>query len=321
MPDIASIPNLSDVFRARKALYRLVRRTPVVRSDALDKLAGAKLFFKAESLQVTGSFKARGATNKILSLSPDELGRGLITVSAGNAALGAAYAARTVEADLVVVMPETAVPAKLQAVADMGARIEKDGVTNATEAFERLAKLQAQFDYTLIHPFDDFDVVAGAGTATWELLEECPDLDCLVIPTSGGGLLSGALVVGRSLGPKVEIYGVQPEGADGIVRSIAAGKPTPPDKIETIADGLTAPQPGELNFEIISRWVTDVFTVSDEAILTAMGSAIRELRLILETSAVAGLAGILEDKKFQGRSIGVILTGSNASMDLVKQVI
>src|SRR4051794_19918784 len=153
-PDLSLLPDIPDVLAARRALAGVVARTPVLRSDALDEMAGVRLFFKAEGLQVTGSFKVRGAYNRVRSLAPAEVARGLITVSAGNAALGAAWAARATGARLVVVMPETAVPEKLAAVAALGARIEKEGITDATQAFERLARLREEDGYTLVHPFD-----------------------------------------------------------------------------------------------------------------------------------------------------------------------
>jgi threonine dehydratase len=293
----------------------------VLRSDALDELAGAHLFFKAEGLQVTGSFKVRGAYNRIRSLTPAELDRGLITVSAGNAALGAAWAARAAGAPLVVVMPENAVPEKLAAVAAMGGRIEKEGITNATQAFERLARLREEHGYTLVHPFDDPFVIAGAGTATWELLEDIHDLDDLVIPTSGGGLLAGGLLATRGLAPGAQVFGVQPTGADGLVRSLAAGVPTPPETVRTIADGLTAPKPGALNFEIIRRWVSDVLTVPDEAILAAMGLILRHLKVVVEPAGAAALAGLLADSRFRGRRVGVLLSGSNTGVERIREAL
>ncbi|HEX7185671.1 MAG TPA: pyridoxal-phosphate dependent enzyme [Thermoanaerobaculia bacterium] len=315
------LPDLPDVLAARRVLAGVVSRTPVLRSDALDEMAGSRLFFKAECLQVTGSFKVRGAYNRVRSLTPEEMARGLITVSAGNAALGAAWAARAAGARIVVVMPETAVPEKLAAVAAMGARVEKEGITNATQAFERLARLREEHGYTLVHPFDDPHVIAGAGTATWELLEEVPDLDALVIPTSGGGLLSGALLAARGLAPAAKVYGVQPQGADGIVRSLAAGTPTPPERVQTVADGLTAPKPGVLNFELIRRHAADVFTIPDEAILAAMGLIIRHLKVIVEPAGAAGLAGALADGRFHGARIGVLLSGGNTGMERVRETL
>ena len=315
------LPDLPDLLAARRVLTGVVVRTPVLRSDALDELSGAKLFFKAEGLQVTGSFKVRGAYNRIRSLTRQELERGLITVSAGNAALGAAWAARVAKAPLVVVMPENAVPEKLAAVAALGGCIEKDGVTNATQAFERLARLREEHGYTLVHPFDDPFVIAGAGTATWELLEDVPDLDDVVSPTSGGGLLAGALLAARGLAPEARVYGVQPTGADGLVRSLAAGAPTPPEAIRTIADGLTAPKPGALNFEIIRRSVADVLTVPDEAILAAMGLILRHLKVVVEPAGAAALAGLLADGRFRDRRVGVLLSGSNTGVERIREAL
>ena len=320
MPDLA-LPDLPDVLAARRVLAGRVRRTPVLTSQALDDRVGCQLFFKAESLQLTGSFKVRGASNKILALPVAERERGLITVSAGNAALGAAWAARQVGASLVVVMPENAVAEKLAAVAALGARIEKEGVTNATQAFARLAELQAAHGYTLVHPFDDPWVVAGAATATWELLEDEPDLDVVVVPTSGGGLFAGALLAVRGLAPSARVYGVQPEGAAGIVLSLAQGVPTAPERISTVADGLTAPKPGVVNFALIRRHAAGVVTVSDTAILAAMGLLIRELKVIVEPAAAAGLAGLLAHADLRGRRVGVLLSGGNTGMERVREVL
>jgi threonine dehydratase len=315
------IPEISDVHAAREALSGVLPRTPVLRSDALDELAGARLWFKAEGLQVTGSFKVRGAWNRVRSFTPEDLAQGLITVSAGNAALGAAWAARRAGARLVVVMPENAVPEKLAAVAALGARIEKDGVTNATQAFERLARLRTGHGYTLVHPFDDPFVIAGAATATWELLEDVPDLDCLAVPTSGGGLLAGAVLAARGLAPEAKVYGIQPEGAAGLVRSLAAGEPTAPERIQTVADGLTAPKPGVLNFELIRRYATGALTVSDDAILEAMALILRHLRVIVEPSGAAALAGVLAQQAFRGRRIGVLLSGSNTGAERIREAL
>ncbi|HJZ87826.1 MAG TPA: threonine/serine dehydratase, partial [Polyangia bacterium] len=315
------LPEAKDLAAARQALAGRVERTPILSAETLDARAGAQLFFKAECLQRTGSFKVRGATNKIRALGPADLARGLITVSAGNAALGAAHAARAVGAPLVVVMPENAVESKLRAVAALGARVEKDGVRNASEAFARLHALIEQHGYTLVHPFDDPLVIAGAGTAAAELLDECPDLECLVVPASGGGLLAGTLVAAQALAPRVEVFGVQPTGADGIVRSLAAGTPTAPPHIDTVADGLTAPKPGALNFEIIRRFAAGVATVPDADILAAMRLLIRELRVIVEPAAATALAGVLADRRFQGRRIGIILSGSNAAPERIREVL
>src|SRR5947209_399428 len=269
------LPDLPDLLAARRALAGVVLRTPVLRADALDELSRARLFFKAEGLQVTGSFKVRGAYNRVRSFSPEELAPGLITVSAANATL----------------------------------------------AFERLARLREEHGYTLVHPFDDPFVIAGAGTATWELLEDVPDLDALAVPASGGGLLSGALLAARGLAPAARVYGVQPTGADGIVRSLAAGTPTPPERIQSVADGLTAPKPGVRNFELIRRWAAGILTVPDEAILAAMGLIVRHLKVIVEPAGAAALAGVLADERFRGQRVGVFLSGSNTGMERVRETL
>ncbi|HEV3454934.1 MAG TPA: threonine/serine dehydratase [Thermoanaerobaculia bacterium] len=321
MEERPDLPGIADVLEARRALAGVAVRTPVLRSERLDALVSGQLFFKAECLQRTGSFKLRGAYNRVRALDLAERQRGLITVSAGNAAQGVAYSARLAGARLVVVMPETAVPEKMAAVAALGAEIESRGVTNAEVAFARLAELRREHGYTLVHPFDDPLVIAGAATATWELLDEVPDLELLAVPTSGGGLLAGALLAAGALARGARVYGVQPTGADGLVRSLAAGTPTAPERIDTVADGLTAPRPGALNFEIIRRHVAGVLTVGDAAILEAMGRAIRELRVVVEPAGATALAAVLADPRFYGRRVGVLLSGGNAGAERIRQVL
>jgi threonine dehydratase len=315
------LPDTRDVLAARERLCGLVRRTPVLHCESLDELAGARVFCKAECLQATGSFKVRGALNKVRSLGAAELARGLVAVSTGNAAVGAAYAARGAGARVVVVMPQNALPEKLAAVRALGGRIENDGITTATAAFARVAELCDTYGYTLIHPFDDPHVIAGAATATWELLEEVPDLEVLAVPASGGGLLAGALLAARALAPRVAVYGIQPAGADGIVLSLAAGSPVAPALIATVADGLTAPKPGEMNLRLIHSHAAGVLTVDDTEILAVMRQIVRHLRVIVEPAGAAGLAAVLSHEIFRGRRVGVLLSGGNTGMDRLRQVL
>jgi threonine dehydratase len=317
-----ALPTVADARAARDALRGRVVRTPVLRSEALDLLIGGPAAAKAEGLQHTGSFKLRGALNRVRTLSRDALDAGLITVSAGNAALGAARAAREFGAKLTVVMPENAVPEKLRAVRAHGATVVCDGITNATLAFEAAEALLAEHGYTFLHPFDDPMVIAGAATATIEFLEDEPGLARMLVPCSGGGMIAGAILGARAMGSQVEIIGVQPEGADGIVRSLAAGTPTPPPAIATIADGLTAPKPGRLNLELIRSARIRVVTVSDEMILAALGHIVRALRVVVEPSAAVGLAALLGQPSLAGPgTTGLILSGSNVSMGLLAQVL
>jgi threonine dehydratase len=317
-----TLPTVADARAAQDALRGRVARTPVLRSDELDGLAGGPVVAKAECLQHTGSFKLRGALNRVRTLSSDALDAGLITVSAGNAALGAAYAARELGAKLTVVMPSGAVPEKLRAVRSHGAIVVSDGITNATAAFEMADALVAEHGYTFLHPFDDPMVVAGAATATIEFLEETPDLERMFVPCSGGGLIAGAILGARATGSQVEIIGVQPEGADGIVRSLAAGTPTAPPAIATIADGLTAPKPGRINLELIRSAQLRIVTVSDEMILSALGAIVRALRVVVEPAAAVGMAAVLSRPSPAGSgTTGLMLSGSNVSMTLLAKVL
>ncbi len=311
------------VLEAAAALHGAVVRTPALRSPALDAAAGCEIVAKAEGLQLTGSFKVRGALNRIRTLSDAVRAAGLITVSAGNAALGAAYAARKYGAQLTVVMPENAVPEKLAAVAAYGGRVVKEGVTSAVLAFERAAQLQADEGLTLVHPFDDPYVIAGAATATLELLDDVPDLARLYVPCSGGGLLAGAILAAAARESTVRIVGVQPTGADGIVRSLARGEVTAVPQVSTVADGLTAPAPGVHNLDVIRGAGIDVRTVSDEQILSAMRSLITTLRVVIEPAAAAGLAGLLAAPatELAGGPTGLLLSGSNVRWDLLRDLL
>jgi threonine dehydratase len=280
----------------------------------LDERAGCRLVAKAECLQRTGSFKVRGALNRVRMLAPEARARGLLTVSAGNAALGLAFAGRELGAAVLVVMPEQAVPAKVQGVQALGGTVIQDGVVDAAGAFRRAAQLQNEHGYTFVHPFDDPYVVAGAGTATLELLEQEPDIARLVVPCSGGGLLAGAILATETAGRTIEIVGVQPEAVPTIVRSLEAGEPTELDHPPTIADGLTAPCPGRLNFDMIRSADIQIVTVSEEAIRTAVRELVMALKVVVEPAAAVGLAALIEQRlpAIQGVT-ALMLSGANIS--------
>jgi threonine dehydratase len=312
----------AEAFAARDRLSGRVIRTPSLTSATLDELVGARVISKAEALQHTGSFKVRGALNRLLTLTEAELGRGLITVSAGNAALGTAYAARQVGAQLTVVMPENAVPEKLRDVLALGADVVNAGVTSSAIAFDRARSLQAQHGWTFVHPYDDPMVIAGASTATQELLTDHPDLSLLLVPCSGGGLISGAIVAAQALESPVTIVGLQPELADGMVLSLRAGAPVAKAAGPTVADGLTAPQPGAVNFGIIKAAGVDVFTVSEEQILSATHLLISTLRVVVEPSAAVGLAALLASDEMRAQhKVGLLLSGSNVRAELLADLL
>jgi threonine dehydratase len=310
----ASRPRPDDVLSAQEYLRGVVVRTPSLRSMALDERVSCALVAKAECLQLTGSFKVRGALNRVRMLPPEARAGGLLTVSAGNAALGLAFAGQVLGAGVTVVMPEGAVPAKVDAVRVLGGAVVQEGVLDAAGAFRRAAQLQDQHGYTFVHPFDDPYVVAGAATATLELLEQEPGIERLVVPCSGGGLLAGAILAAETAGRVIEIVGVQPDLVPTIVRSLEAGEPTEVDHPPTIADGLTAPRPGRLNFDMIRSADVRIVTVSEAAIRTAVRELVMTLKVVVEPSAAVGLAAIMD------RRIGAIsgvtalmLSGGNIS--------
>ncbi|MEV4622377.1 pyridoxal-phosphate dependent enzyme [Asanoa sp. NPDC049573] len=323
MPPPPSEPSLEDAYEAATALAPHIVRTPVLGSRDLDARLGVSVRAKAESLQITGSFKVRGALNRIRTLDQAERDRGLITVSAGNAALGAAYAAQLHGCALTVVMAESAVREKRAAAAALGATVVTEGVRDAAAAFALARRLVAERGLTFIHPFDDPMVVAGAATATLELLAECPDITRLYVPCSGGGLLAGAAIATRAIAGHVELVAVQPLGTATLAASLEAGRPVSHRGTGTIVDALTAPMPGELNLRIISSASPGIRTVTDEATLAAMADVARDLRLIVEPAGAIAVAGVKADVA-DGRAdgpVGVLLSGSNASWSLLTDVL
>jgi threonine dehydratase len=327
--DSASPPERSEtlwnwpqrVEQATAAIAGNLVRTPTLRSDALDEQFDRSLWFKAEGLQRTGAYKVRGMIAQVAALPDDKRAAGLITVSSGNAALGAAYAARLYGCHLTVVMPATATPEKMTAVGEMGATIVCDGVTTGTEAFARAAQIQSDHELHLLHPYDNPDMIAGNATATLELLDDTPGLDALITPTSGGGLLSGAIVAQSIRGTSARLIGVQPEAADALVRSLKAHARVTVDHAPTVADGLTAPGPGVLNFALMSKAGVRAVAVTEEQILQAMNLIVRELRIVVEPSAAAALACLLVNEPAvpARANVGIILTGSNVRWQLLAE--
>jgi threonine dehydratase len=313
----------SRVERASAAIAGNLERTPTLRSDTLDRHLDQNLWFKAEGLQRTGSYKVRGMIAQVAALSDGERATGLITVSAGNAAIGAAYAARLHGCKLTVVMPAMAVPEKVSAVRALGATIVSDGIATGTQAFARATEIQREHDLHLLHPYDHPDMIAGNATATLELLDDVPALDVLITPASGGGLLAGATVAQSIRGSSARLIGVQPAAANALVLSLQAGAPVSIDHAPTVADGLTAPGPGVLNFALISAAGVSAVTVTEEQILEAMKLIVRHLRIVVEPSAAAGLACLLLDEPVvpRGANVGVLLSGSNVRWQLLAELI
>lgn len=311
-----SAPNLETIRSAHARIRPHIHRTPVFTSESIDHITGAHLFFKCENLQKTGSFKFRGATNAVLSLTDEEAKRGVVTVSSGNHAAAISLAARRRGIPAWIVMPGTAPRAKRQAVEAYGGRVTECEYSVASR--DAACKiLQEKTGAVLIHPYNNVRVIAGQGTATVELLEDVPDLDVIITPVSGGGLLSGTSIAAKSIRPQIHVIGAEPKNADDAYRSLASGKIEPAAKTETIADGLRATL-CPLTFSILRQRVDEIALVTEEEILATMRTLWERLKLIVEPSGAVS-AAIAIHKKFlvDGKRIGIILSGGNLDLDQI----
>lgn len=287
-------------------------RTPVLTSRTIDGRAGATLYFKCENFQRVGAFKARGAHNAVFSLSADSLSRGVVTHSSGNHAAALALAARNAGTHAYIAMPRNAPKAKVASVERLGGEIVFcEPTLPAREAC--CAGIQQRTGATLVHPYDDWRVIAGQGTAALELIEEIPGLDAIVTPVGGGGLLAGSAIVGTELG--VEVHGGEPAAADDAHRSLMTGTRQPPTGGHTIADGLRTAL-GERPFAIIRQQVKGIATVSEEEIVAAMRLVWEVMKIVIEPSSAVPVAAMLSGRMpLAGKRVGVILTGGNVDLD------
>ncbi|MCI0462442.1 MAG: pyridoxal-phosphate dependent enzyme [Gemmataceae bacterium] len=308
--------DLDAVRAAAKRIAGHAHRTPVMTCSTLDRLAGRRLFFKCEQFQKAGAFKFRGALNAVLQLPDDVAARGVVTHSSGNHAQALALAARLRGIPAHIVMPSTAQPVKRRAVEGYGGRVvlcEPNLQARETTA----ASVQAETGATLIHPYDHPDVIAGQGTTALELLEQVPDLDALITPVGGGGLLSGVCVAGKGMRPTLRIFGSEPAGADDAARSLAVGRLIPQTDPRTIADGLLTSL-GQVNWPIIQAHVEAILTVSEEEIVAAMRLAWERAKLLIEPSAAVPLAVALSERfrAIEGlKRVGIVLSGGNVNLD------
>jgi len=291
-----------------------VHRTPVLTCATLDLMAGASLFFKCENFQKVGAFKMRGAANAVFSLTDQEAARGVATHSSGNHAQALALAARLRGIPAHIVMPSTAPAVKRAAVAGYGAEIITCEPT--LEAREStLADVVARTGAAFIHPYDNDRIIAGQGTAAMELLEDVPDLDLVMAPVGGGGLLSGTALATRAMAPGARIIAAEPSGADDAARSLKAGSIFPSVHPDTVADGLLTSL-GQRNFPIITSHVEGIWTVADPAIIAAMKLTWERMKIIIEPSSAVCLAALLErPDQVAGLRVGIILSGGNVDLD------
>ena len=310
-----TVPNLDVIRAAHERIRPYVHRTPVMTSTLLDRETGASIYFKCEHLQNVGAFKARGACNAVFSLTDEALRRGVVTHSSGNhgAALARAASLRGITAHIV--MPRNAPTVKQAAVAGYGATIILCDPT--PEARERTcADVQARTGATLVHPYDDYRIIAGAATAAVELLEEIPDLDVVMAPVGGGGLLSGTALAVKALRPGASVLGAEPAGADDAMQSLRAGQIVQ-TTANTVADGLRTGL-AERTFEILKHDVDEILTVSEEGIVAAYKRLWEILKQVVEPSGGVAFGAVRENRtRFAGRRVGIILTGGNVDLDSI----
>ncbi len=303
---------LADVEAARRRIAPFVHRTPVLTSSSLDARVGSRLFFKCETFQRVGAFKARGAFSRLTLLTPEERRRGVVAFSSGNHAQAVALAARTLGISATIVMPHDAPALKLAATRGYGAAVRV--YDRAAESREAIAKdIVEREGRILVPPFDDPAVIAGQGTVALELLEDAPDLDLVLVPCGGGGLLSGVSVAATALLPDAALWGVEPEAGDDFRRSLAAGHPVEIPVPATIADCLQTTRAGVHTFAIVSALAKGILTVSDLELRIAMSVLFARMKLVVEPGATAGFAALLAGRvpAASGKRIGVVLSGGN----------
>ncbi len=306
--------DLDSIRAAHERICVYINRTLVLTSTRLNAASGASLFFKCENFQKIGAFKARGATNAVFSLDDATARRGVATHSSGNHGAAMARAAKLRGIPAHIVMPSNSTKVKVRAVESYGARIVFCEPTEAARE-AACADVIAKTSATLIHSFENEDVMAGQGTAAVELLEDVPDVDLVMCPVGGGGLLCGTAIAAKSMRPKIKVVAAEPVNADDAAQSFHAGRLIHTEQKFTIADGLRT-NIGAPNFAIIQRYVDDVVTVSEEAIVTAMRTIWETMKIIIEPSAAVPYATIVESKiDIGGKRVGIILTGGNVDLD------
>jgi threonine dehydratase len=300
----------NDIEKAHRRISDHIHNTPILTSDSLNDELGSNLFFKCENFQKTGSFKIRGATNSILQLNEAEIKNGIITTSSGNHGAAVAFIASKIGSSSKIIMPNNTPKNKIENVERYGGKIFYCE-PNIKSREDTLEKMVQKSGGSIIHPYNDEKIIAGQGTAAKEFIEKVPDLDAIICPVSGGGLLSGTLLAAKNLKPGIKVFGAEPENADDTYRSILNDKIMSNKTTETIADGLRA-QVGTITFPIIKENVDKILLVSEEMIISSMYMIWQRLKIIIEPSCSIVLAALmLNSKKFLNKKVGLILTGGN----------
>lgn len=313
-------PSFADVQAAAARLQGVANKTPVVTSRTFNALTGREVFFKCENFQRGGAFKFRGAYNRLSQLGEQERKRGVLAFSSGNHAQGVALAAKILGIPATIVMPNDAPAVKLEATRGYGAEVVV--YDRQTVDREVLAKQIAdERGLTLVPPYNDLYIIAGQGTAALELLNEVPDLDALVTPVGGGGLISGSAIAAKGLRPQIEVYGVEAEGADDVRQSFQQGQIVKIPPPTTIADGIRTQAPGTLTFPVIQKLVSDIVLVNDTEIMEAVRFAIVRMKLVVEPTGAVSMAAVMQQRiPTTAKRVGVIISGGNLDPLLLSQL-
>jgi len=313
-------PSFSSVQAAAGRLRGVAHRTPVLTSRTLDELVGGSVFLKCENFQRMGAFKFRGAYNRIVQLDSQARARGVVAFSSGNHAQGVALACKLLGIPATIVMPSDAPASKTAATRDYGAEIVFYDRHKSHRA-EIAQSISQEKGATLIPPFDDPEIIAGAGTAALELLEDLPDIDVIVTPVGGGGLLSGTALAAHGTNAGIELYGVEPQAGNDFQQSLERGEIVQIEVPDTIADGLQTQGPGEITFDIVRRHVTSIVTVSDRQLCEAMRFAFERMQIAIEPSGAAALAAMMARSLPEGKRIGVIISGGNVDANRFSELL
>ncbi len=310
---------LDTVYKASHVLKEVIRKTDLIKAPKINP--DADVYLKTENLQVTGSFKVRGAYYKISTLSHEEREKGVIACSAGNHAQGVALAATKAGIKSLICLPDGAPISKVEATKGFGAEVcLVPGVYD--DAYNKALQLRDEKGYTFIHPFDDENVIAGQGTIGLELLEQLPDMDAVVVPIGGGGLISGVAFAIKSLNPNIKVYGIQAAGAPSMYNSVKDGKIKRLDNVATLADGIAVKEPGENTFELVNKYVDEIVTVTEDEISGAILSLIEQQKLIAEGAGAVSVAAVMFDKvPVKGKKVVCLVSGGNIDVTILSRVI
>lgn len=313
---------LDKVYHAHYVLKDAIRETDIIYSPVISSQCGAKVYLKTENLQITGSFKVRGAYYKISQLNEEEKAKGVIACSAGNHAQGVALASEKFGIKSIICMPDGAPISKVEATKSYGAEVVLvPGVYD--DAHNEAERLKAEKGYTFIHPFDDEDVIAGQGTIGLEIMDQIKDADAVVVPIGGGGLISGVAFAIKSLNPKIKVYGVQSDGAPSMLKSVEHKKIETLSSVSTVADGIAVKEPGKLTFDICSKYVDKIVSVTDDMVSAAILALIEKQKMIAEGAGAVSLAAVMFDKipDIKGKKVVCLISGGNIDVTILSRVI